>query len=95
MTNCYAYMLQVRETEESPWEDHTLVVSPPGTAPRDVFSQMKPEYVNLGRVRRIKTIEEFGQVVEAERPVSLAVKEGFENCPLEFNDGILTSSDEL
>ena len=55
----YAYIAEVRETEDSEWIAHTLLVTYPGKAPRDLLDVIEEGMENLIRCKRITDSQKF------------------------------------
>lgn len=59
----YAYIAEVRETEETPWSPHTLLITYPGKAPRDLLDVIEDGMENLVRCKRITDSETFVEYI--------------------------------
>ena len=59
----YAYIAEVRETEETPWSPHTLLITYPGKAPRDLLDVVEDGMENLVRCKRITDSEKFVEYI--------------------------------
>ena len=49
----YAYIAEVRESLDTPWRPHTLLVTYPGKAPRDLLDVVEEGMEHLIRCKRI------------------------------------------
>jgi len=81
---CFAYQVQIRETEDTNWEDLDIMVSLPGHAPKRVCDSVKAGSQNLVRVMRINESEVFRAALS--RGVAIATQVGQEHTPIDFTD---------
>ncbi len=69
----YAYIAEVRESLDTPWRSHTLLVTYPGKAPRDLLNIVEDGMQDLVRCKRIIDAEKFvdyvGLNMEGELPL--------------------------
>lgn len=69
----YAYIAEVRESLDSPWKAHTLLVTYPGKAPRDLLNVIEEGMEDLIRCKRItdsgKFVDYIGENMEGSLPL--------------------------
>lgn len=69
----YAYIAEVRETDESDWQAHTILITYPGKAPRDLLGVIEEGMQNLVRCKRItdskKFVDYIGDNMEGNLPL--------------------------
>ena len=69
----YAYIAEVRETLDTPWEPHTLLITRPGKAPRDLLDVIEEGMEDLIRCKRItdsgKFVDYIGDNMEGSLPL--------------------------
>ena len=69
----YAYIAEVRESLDTPWRSHTLLITYPGQAPRDLLAIVEDGMEDLVRCKRIINAEKFvdyvGLNMEGELPL--------------------------
>lgn len=85
----YAYIAEVRETEDSEWKAHTLLVTYPGKAPRDLLDVIEDGMENLVRCKRITDSKEFVDYVgdNMEGHLPLLMDENFDGSEdIEFKE---------
>lgn len=61
--SAYAYIAEVRDTEDTPWRAHTILVTFPGAAPRDLLDIVEEGMENLVRCKRINSYEVFYEYI--------------------------------
>lgn len=76
----YAYIAEVRETLETPWRSHTLLVTYPGKAPRDLLDVIEDGMEDLIRCKRITDSQKFVDYVglNMEGKLPLLMDESFD-----------------
>ena len=86
--NGYVYQVQVRENEDSEWGISETLVSPPGSAPRQVLAHVRESMKNNVRVVRIKQSADFINLVL--NGMLVGVHNSCVGCSIEFEDRTMT-----
>jgi hypothetical protein len=80
----YCYQVQVRENEDDDWAVTETLVSPPGSAPRQVLEHVRDSMKNNVRVVRVKQSADFINLVL--NGMLVGVHDSCVGCPIEFED---------
>lgn len=69
----YAYITEVRDSLDTPWRSHTLLITYPGKAPRDLLDIIENGMQDLVRCKRIidadKFVDYVGLNLEGQLPI--------------------------